>query len=172
MASRSARDSQDQTRPSRDPDAEKAVWTEALALRPSLECAAPAPRKDLLVVHRHFLHREHRLGAEAADQEVGLVARDDALDGVGRVRHRLDLVGVGPDQLDLHAPTADVDAARLVDLVARHFGACPVVFALHESHRAEDRDLTVPCAAATAATSARVTASMASAAWISSSFTL
>jgi len=66
---------------------------------------------------------------------------DDALDGVGRVRHRLDLVGIGPDQLDLHASAADVDTARLVDLVARHFGACPVVFALHESHGAEDGDL-------------------------------
>ena len=97
--------------------------------------------EDLLVVHRHFLHRQHRLGAEAADQEVDLVARDDALDRVGRVGHRLDLVGVGADQLDLHALAADVDAARLVDLVARHLGAGPVVLALHEGHRAEDRDL-------------------------------
>src|SRR5712692_5208861 len=97
--------------------------------------------ENLLVVHRHFLHRQHRLGAEAADQEIGLVAGDDALDGVGGVGHRLDLVGVGADQLDLHALAADVDAARLVDLVARHLGAGQVVLSLHEGHRPEDRDL-------------------------------
>ena len=41
----------------------------------------------------------------------------------------------------LHALAADVDAACLVDLVARHLGAVPVVLALDEGHRAEDRDL-------------------------------
>ena len=97
--------------------------------------------EELLVVHRHFLHGEHRLRAKAADQEVRLVARDDALDGVGGIGHRLDLVGVAADELDLHALAADVDAARLVDLVARHLGAGPVVLALHERHRPEDRDL-------------------------------
>jgi hypothetical protein len=97
--------------------------------------------EDLLVVHRHFLHREHRLGAEAADQEVGLVARDRALDGIGGIGHRLDLVGVGAHQLDLALLAADADAARLVDLVARHLRAGPVVLALHEVHRPENGDL-------------------------------
>ena len=99
------------------------------------------PKEDLLVVHRHFLHREDRLGAEPADEEIDLVARDDALDGVGSVGNRLDLVGVAADQLHLHALAADVDAARLVDLVARHLGTVPVMLTLHECHRSQDGDL-------------------------------
>jgi hypothetical protein len=53
------------------------------------------PEEELLVVHRHFLHREHGLGAESPNQEIDLVARDHPLDGIGCIGDRLDLVGVG-----------------------------------------------------------------------------
>jgi hypothetical protein len=106
-----------------------------------LRMGGAGAEEDLLVVRGDFLHGEHRLGAEAADQEIDLVAGDDALDGVGRVRNRLVLVGVGAHQFDLHLLAADVDAARLVDVVARHFGAVPVVFALRLRHRSEHADL-------------------------------
>ena len=102
-----------------------------------------ATEEDLLVVHRHFLHREHRLGAEPADDEVGLLAGDRALHGVGGVGDGLDLVGVHAHQLDLQLLAADGDAALFVDFVASHLGARPRVLSLGEGHRSDDGDLDV-----------------------------